>query len=181
VLEERRAGEELKICTKDPALAHPFIGQSVNMLEHQQASHETGLDPPPVLRALERRGLLVEPVPIDPAGELNQRVLHVDDLIEPRPKQIAFARRLVLLRPHRSLQCTTKSWFAAKGNPKTKLQASNTPRIKILQSQNSNPGQLRFSLNRVVILDAQPTKGLSFRDVFRSPRLTRAAGHQDPT
>jgi len=36
----------------------------------------------------ERRAFTVDPVPIDLAGELNQLVLHVDDLVQPVPEQI---------------------------------------------------------------------------------------------
>jgi hypothetical protein len=32
-------------------------------------------------------------------------MLHVDDLIEPGPEQIARIRRLMLLRPHRAFRC----------------------------------------------------------------------------
>src|SRR5207342_2849704 len=117
------AGEELEIRVVDPALAHPFIGQSVNVLEQQQPDHKAGLDPRPAVLAVQRCDLAVDPVPIDLPGELNQLVLQVDDLVEPRPEQIVRSRRLVLLRPHRSLRCTTESRSAAKGNPQTKLQA----------------------------------------------------------
>ena len=89
VLEELFAGEVLEIRVMDPALAHAFVGQPVNVLEQQQPDHEAGLDPRPALVAVERRDLAVDPVPVDLAGELHQLVLHVDDLVEPRPEQIA--------------------------------------------------------------------------------------------
>ena len=92
VLEELFAGEELEIRIVDPALAHPFIGQPVNVLEQQQPDHEAGLDPRPAVLAVERRDLAVDPVPIDPAGKQNQLVLQVDDLVQPRPEQIAMAQ-----------------------------------------------------------------------------------------
>src|SRR5580765_8335616 len=123
VLEKLFAGEELEIRVVDPALAHPFIGQPANVLEQQQPDHEAGLDAGPAVLAVERGDLAVDPVPIDLAGQQNQLVLHVDDLVQPRPEQIVRTRRLVLLRPHRLLRCTTESWFAAKGNPQTKLQS----------------------------------------------------------
>jgi hypothetical protein len=49
VLEKLFAGEELEIRVVDSALAHPFIGQPVNVLEQQQPDHEAGLDPRPVV------------------------------------------------------------------------------------------------------------------------------------
>jgi hypothetical protein len=42
VLEKLLAGEVLKIRVMDPALAHPLIGQPVNVLEQQQPDHEAG-------------------------------------------------------------------------------------------------------------------------------------------
>src|SRR3981189_2637422 len=75
------------------------------MLEPQQADHEAALDAGPSLVAVERRDLAVDPYPVDLAGELHQLVLHVDDLVEPGPEQIAFPCRLVLLRSHPVLRC----------------------------------------------------------------------------
>src|SRR4051794_11946609 len=121
VPEKLFAGEELEIRVVDPALAHPLIGQPVDMLEQQQPNHEAGLDPRPAVLAVERRDLAVDPVPIDLAGKQNQLVLQIDDLVQPRPEQIVRSRRPVLLRSHRPLRCTTESWSAAKGNPQTKI------------------------------------------------------------
>jgi hypothetical protein len=91
------------------------------VLEQQQSDHEAGLDAGPTVRAVERRDLAVDPVPIDLAGQLNQFLLHIDDLIEPGPEQIARPRRPVLLRSHRHLRCTTESRFAMKRNIKNEI------------------------------------------------------------
>ena len=56
VLEKLFAGKELEIRVVDPALAHPLIGQSVNVLEQQKPDHEAGLDTRPGVVAVERRG-----------------------------------------------------------------------------------------------------------------------------
>src|SRR5215475_13291122 len=121
VLEELLAGEVLKVGVVDPALAHLFIGQAEDVLEKHQSDHEARRNPGPALVAVERSDLLVEVLPIEPAGELDQLMLHVDDLIEPGPEQITFPSRLVLLRPHRPLRCSTESLFAPKGNPKNQI------------------------------------------------------------
>ena len=71
------------------------------MLEQQQPDDEAGLDPGPALVAVERRDLVIDPVPIDLAGELHQLMPHVDDLIEPGSEQIAFTCPLRLPRSHR--------------------------------------------------------------------------------
>jgi hypothetical protein len=104
VLEELFASEVLEIRVVDPALAHPLIGQAVNVLEQQQPDHEADRDAGPAILAVERRDLAVDPVPIDLASELNQLVLHVDDLVQPGPEQITRFRRPVLLRSHRHLR-----------------------------------------------------------------------------
>ena len=71
------------------------------MLEQQQPDDEAGLDPGPALVAVERRDLVIDPVPIDLAGELHQLMSHVDDVLELSSEQIAFTCRLRLLRSHR--------------------------------------------------------------------------------
>jgi len=48
-------------------------------------------------------------------------MLQVDDLIEPGPEQIAFARRLRLLWSHRSLRCDTQSRLAIRENTKNEI------------------------------------------------------------
>src|SRR3954471_6472280 len=149
VPEKLFAGEELEIRVVDPALAHPLIGQPVDMLEQQQPDHEAGLDPRPAVLAVERRDLAVDPVPIDLAGKQNQLVLQIDDLVQPRPEQIVRSRRLVLLRPHRSRRCTTESWSAGKGNPKAKLQGLAASTSHSLQSQTDSNPKKRLLLNRL--------------------------------
>src|SRR5215471_17903664 len=102
VLEKLKAGEVLEIRIIDPALADVLIGQAVDVLEQQQSDDETAFDPRPTLLAVERRDLAIDPTPVDLAAELHQLVLHIDDLIQPGPKQIAFPSRLRLLWSHRS-------------------------------------------------------------------------------
>ena len=105
VLEKLRAGEVLEIRIIDPTLAHPFVGQTVDVLEQKEPDDESGRDPGPASVAIERRDLAIDPVPVDLAGELHQLVLHVDDLVEPGAEQITFPCRLRLLRSHRPLRC----------------------------------------------------------------------------
>ncbi len=76
------------------------------MLEQKQPDHEAGRRGGSTLVAEQRCDLTVDPLPIDLAGKLHHLVLEVDDLIEPRPEQIARTRRLMLLRPHGPLRCS---------------------------------------------------------------------------
>ena len=89
MLEELFAGEVLEIRIMDPALAHAFVGQPVNVLEQQKSDHEAGLDPGPALVAVERRDLAIDPRQSILPASRTSLVLHVDDLIEPGPEQIA--------------------------------------------------------------------------------------------
>src|ERR1700730_9185293 len=108
VLEKLFPAEVLEIRIIDPALAHAFVGQPVNVLEQQKPDRKARLDPGSTVLAVERRDLAVDKVPVDLACELCQLVLQLDDLVETRPEQIARHRRRVLLRPHRSLRCAQR-------------------------------------------------------------------------
>src|SRR6185503_5199003 len=140
VLEELFPGEVLEIRIVDPALAHAFIGQPVYVFEQQQPDRKARLDPGPALLAIERCDLSVDPVPVDRICELCQLVLEVDDLIEPRPEQIARSRGLVLLRPHRSSLRSNQPErenhdFRFEGILKMRLQGSEASNAKTLQSR----------------------------------------------
>ena len=147
VLEKRLAGEVLEIRIMNPAIAHGLVGQAVDVLEQEQPDDEPGLDPRPALVAIERRDLAVDPVPVDLAGELHQLVLHVDDLVEPGTKQIAFLRRLRLLRSHRPLRCDTESCPAIRGNLEHEIasfRGSGPQKLAIAKGrcpEKSNPAQ----------------------------------------
>jgi hypothetical protein len=89
MLEELLASEVLEIGIIDPALAHAFIRQPVNVLEQQQADHEPCRDSGPAFVAVKGGDLTVDKVPVDLAGQLRQFVLEVDDLVQPGSEQIA--------------------------------------------------------------------------------------------
>lgn len=102
--------------------------------------HSTGAwsqSPADCSRCRAVRSLAVDPVPIDFAGELNQLVLHVDDLVQPSPQQIVRSRRPVLLGRILLSEAQQNHVPSQKGNPQTKLQDSDARSIKSLQSQNS--------------------------------------------
>jgi hypothetical protein len=138
VLEELLAGEVLEIGVVDPAFADTFVG-SRNVLEQQQTDHEAALDPRAAFVAVERRDLCVDPRPVDLAASCTSSC-RVDDLVEPGPEQIAFPCRLVLLRPHRPLQCGIESRLAERGNPKTKSQGSS---LTVSQEEFCHPSVFR--------------------------------------
>ena len=89
VLEELFPGEILEIRIMHPALTNALVRQPVNVLEQQKPDHEAGLDSGPALVAVKRCDLAIQPLPVELACKLHQFVLHVDDLLEPGPEQIA--------------------------------------------------------------------------------------------
>jgi len=116
VLEKLRAGEVLEIRIMDPTLAHPFVGQTVDVLEQKEPDDESGRDPGPANVAIERRDLAIDPVPVDLAGELHQLVLHVDDLVEPGAEQITFPVVFAFCGRIVPSDATTESCPAIRGN-----------------------------------------------------------------
>jgi hypothetical protein len=77
-------------------------------------------------------------------------VLHVNDLIQPRPEQITRSCRLVLLRPHRSLQFGDR--ITLLDYPKTKLQAFRASDPESLPSQHFQTARKRLSLSGLEVL-----------------------------
>jgi hypothetical protein len=82
---------------------HGRAARGPSALEGQSGgeSEEAGLDPGPTLVAIERRDFVIDPIPIDLAGELRRLVFEIDDLIEPRSEQFGRTCRLWFLWSHR--------------------------------------------------------------------------------
>jgi transposase len=91
----------LEFDRRDPALAQALVGEIVAVLEDGEPSHQprrqrrmTGLV------GVDRSELLLQEPPVDRVRKLPQRMLEVDDLVEPCPKQILLTALTPLLRPH---------------------------------------------------------------------------------
>src|SRR6516164_140951 len=140
VLEKLLSGEVLEIRVMHPALADTLVGQSVDVLEQQQPNYEPGLNPGPPFIAVKRRDLAVDPLPFDLACKQHQLVFHVDDLLEPRSEQIARSHRLMLLRPHCSLQCSHRITPADS-------RKSSKRNCKLSDAQILNPCNLKTTGN----------------------------------
>src|SRR6516165_5448698 len=61
VLEELLSGEVLEVWIIDPAFAHAFVGQSVNMLEQKKPDHKLCLNSKPATVAVQRRDQSILP------------------------------------------------------------------------------------------------------------------------
>src|SRR4051794_3565222 len=70
VPEELLSGEVLEVWIMDPAFAHPFVGQSVNMLEQKKPDHKLCRNSRPATVAVQRRDLAVDELPVDLARKL---------------------------------------------------------------------------------------------------------------
>jgi len=125
------------------------------VLEQDKPNDEARLDPRPALVAVERCDLAIDPAPIDLAYKLHQFVLQVDDLVEPRPEQIALTCRLRLLRSHRSLprNATTESCHAIRRNPENEIASFRgcKPR-KLAIIQPPNPPKIDSCSTAYVVL-----------------------------
>src|SRR5215468_9672887 len=65
------SGEVLEVWIIDPAFAHAFVGQSVNMLEQKKPDHKLCRNSRPATVAVQRRDLAVDELPVDLARELH--------------------------------------------------------------------------------------------------------------
>jgi hypothetical protein len=114
----------------------------------QQPDDKAGLDPGPTLVAVERRNLVIDPVPVDLAGELHQLIPHVDDLVEPprnrspSPVVCGFFGRIATSAPMRRRNHDSR----LRGIPKTNLQASVASTLESLQSQKRSIRKNRLTL-----------------------------------
>ncbi len=71
MLEELLSSEVLEVWIIDPAFAHAFVGQSVNMLEKKKSDHKLCRNSRPATVAVQRRDLAVDELPVDLARELH--------------------------------------------------------------------------------------------------------------
>lgn len=100
VQEEGLAGEVLEIGIVHPALPDALVGEPVDLLQEQDSDLEARLGSGSPRGRKTVRHLIVDPGPVDLISQPDQLVLHVDDLIEPGPKEITRAFLVALLWSH---------------------------------------------------------------------------------
>src|SRR5260370_1830094 len=89
MLEELLAAEVLEVRVLHPAIAQSLVGKVIRVLEDRQPRHQ-----PRRQRRLARlvgvhpTKLLFQKTPVDRPRQLHQGVVHLDDLVNPSPKQI---------------------------------------------------------------------------------------------
>ena len=105
--EKLLAAKQLKIWVLQPTIAQDLIGEILHVLQDGEPGHQPRGErrlPRPV--GINRAEALLEKAPVDCAGELRQRMVHVHDPIEPRLEQVALPTIPPLSRSHRiTLRC----------------------------------------------------------------------------
>jgi hypothetical protein len=142
MLEKLFAGEVLEIGIIDPALAHAFIRQPVNVFEQQQPDHEACRDPGPPFVAVKRSDLAVDKVPVDLCGQPRQFMIEVDDLVQlglGTDRLISSSRASSVASF--SSDAPTESCFAKKGNRKNQIASFRGPRPRNLAIPNPTASQ----------------------------------------
>ena len=121
VAEELLAAEEREIGVLDPAVAQGLVGEIVHVLEDRQTRHQAGrqrrLAP---FIGIDRAEPLLQKAPVDGSRQFDQRMGHIEDLVEPRPEKIVLPAVSTFLRPHREspnrVLCDSESRPAAPIN-----------------------------------------------------------------
>jgi hypothetical protein len=128
--EKNGAAEQLVIGILNPARAQILIGEIMHMLEDRKPRHQARRQGRMSgLVGINRAEPLLEEVPVDRPAELGQRVVQVDDLIEPRTEEIVLPAVSPLLGPHRITLRQADGWTESRPNspinlPKTKPAAA---------------------------------------------------------
>jgi hypothetical protein len=141
MLEELLAAEELVIGILDPTLAQHLVGEIVGVLEDRQPRHQSRRQwrAPRIIR-VDGPKLTFQELPIHRVPQRHQRMLQVDDLIEPRAKQILLSRLPSFRWPH----LVPRQNIQRRVNHKSILQGipSRTPDSR--QTQLSQTAASRF-------------------------------------
>jgi hypothetical protein len=102
VLKERLAAKILEIRVLDPALAQSLVGQIIAVLEDREPRHQPRRQGRMTrLVGVDRAELPLQKRPVDRPRQPGERMVKVDDLVEPRAEQVLLARLPALLRLHR--------------------------------------------------------------------------------
>src|SRR5215204_5957976 len=127
VLEELLTAEQLIIRVLKPALAQDLVGEVMHVLEDGQAGHQ----PRRQRRAsrtvrVDRPTPLLEKAPVDRPYELHERVIKVDDLVEPGSEEITLPRLPTLHWPHESPRRRLEETRESRPERRINLQESQS-------------------------------------------------------
>ena len=136
MLEELLAAEQLIIRVLDPARAKILVGEIVHVLEDRQARHQprrqrrvSGLV------RIDRAEPPLEKAPVDRPAKLRQRVIEVDDLVEPGPEKIVLPAVPPLPGPHRITLRQADGETKSRSNDPINLQEKKSTAAAFLQTK----------------------------------------------
>ena len=131
VLEELLAAEVLVIRVFEPQLAHDLVAEIIGVLEDREPRHQPRRQRRPAGPVLiDGAECRFQEAPVDRPRQPHQRVIHVDDLIEPRAKQILLAALPPFPWPHRTLRQRIhgrESRPQIRGNPQHEFARKSPP------------------------------------------------------
>jgi hypothetical protein len=162
VLEELLPAEVLVIRVLDPEFAYDFVAEVVCVLEDRKPRHQPRRQRRLAWAILVNRAeSLFQKSPVDGPRQLHQRVIHVDDLIEPRTKQILLAALPPLPWPHQNPPLITlssrESWLQIRGNPQHEFARKLAP-------------EPQFPANPFAAIPAISIAGQPLRDISRTTK-----------
>src|SRR5215467_2201139 len=127
VPEELLSGEVLEVWIIDPAFAHAFVGQSVNMLEQKKPDHKLCRNSRPATVAVQRRDLAVDELPVD----------------------LVISCFFGRIAPS---DAATESCCSIRGNRENEIASFQISDTETMQSQVNKAGKKRLSLSGLEIL-----------------------------
>src|SRR5262245_30528226 len=153
VLEELLSGEVLEVWIIDPAFAHAFVGQSVNMLEQKKPDHKNCV-------AIPGRPPSLYSGAISPS--MNSQSILPASCTSSCLMLMIWSSRARSRSPDPVVSCffgriapsdaATESCFSIRGNRENELQASKASDTETLQSQVNKAAKKRLSLSGLEIL-----------------------------
>jgi hypothetical protein len=128
--------EQLIIGVLNPARAQILVGEIVHVLEDRKPRHQPRRQRGVAgLVRIDRAEPRLEKAPVDRPAELRQRVIEVDDLVEPRPEEIVLPAVPPLLGPHRITLRQADEETESRPNQRINLQESKPTDAPFLQMQ----------------------------------------------
>ncbi len=128
--------EELVVGVLDPARAQILVREIMRVLEDRKPCHQPRRQRRmPGLVRIDRAEPFLEKAPVDRPTELRQRVIPVDDLVEPRPEEIVLSAVATLLGPHRITLRQADGETESRQNAPINLQEIKLTAATFLQMQ----------------------------------------------
>src|SRR5258708_10269627 len=147
-----------------PGLPPHCVAEIIALLENRQPRHQPGRQRRPAgAIGIYRTELLLQKPPVDRPRQLRQRVIHVDDLIQPRTKQILLAASPPLPWSHRSLH-------QSHDGRESRLEIPRDPPPHFARKSTPQP---QFPANPTAAIPANAIASQSLQDISRTTTADR--------